>query len=610
VPEHYVQEGLQGQRHCWVRCMQAELGRCRHELQKLWAEARMRDQVVKVPDADAEGGVRWCFVHIEVTPDLKGLKALLGIKSTATTNCCPGCTATYPELQAGYEGAKPARDLRALQGTWPALPKERWRFCVLHAMCRVTEKLLQALTKSVWHAVQATNGKPDSANVAAEVAAAYEEVLSESCKVMGGNFKVGMVTKIRGTTETLELGHASLNGGDARLVIRHQADIHRALEPLLTLFPEPQYATMVAKRQAAWTAWSKCQPWFHKLHMTDADYDQAVADLQAFVAAYRQTSAEEDGDKVTSITHYIHLMEKHAEWFLGKGSPMAPALVSTQMMEHMHKFRNTALVRSTMHGMSFTLLTPSGPVLVDSAPECWQLLLRGYRLHHWKLAVRKRQQAEPEHVVDIAQLGPLTGYHQNIITNDILCQALGLPGTKPVRITGRGATHNTCTGLTFIDCSMTRTACWKLGEAGNTASQDDNIVTDNRHRMAHELPEGTEPQHAARKRKRQEAGVRELLEGAALPVDTMAGGEYQYAEPPRKRAAVDREAAANGEAADGSGEPTTAEGHVPDGWRANNARIRSAREARRQRRQREQPAGRQQQQQMDDAEDELDMFDE
>lgn len=520
------------------RCTQAQQRELEHlgnSLKQQLTEAYAREQVVRVVDPEAEGGARYCFVHFEVTPDMKGLKALFGLKSSAKSNCCAGCTVTYKELQDGYEGQKAER-LDLLQAVWPALPRSRWRFCVLHGLCRVTEKMLHQMTHSVWWAEQHVTSDADKATVK-KVKQSYEKVLAEQCKVMGGNFKVGIVTKVRGTRESKELGKASLNGGDARLVLGHVTRIEEALQPLADLFAaDAQYSTMVSNRKLAWTAWAKCQRWFHQLHMTGEDYEQAEQDLRAFAAAYRRTTAEENKDKICSITHYIHVLEKHPDWFLGKGSPMAPALVSTQMMEHLHKFRNTTLARSTLHGMKFTMPTHNGPQVVDEAPECWQLLLKAYREHHWRLAERAKQLKAAQHTIDIAQLQALTDWHVTTITNDIMCQALGLCGTKPVHITGRGASHNTCTGITFVGCHMTLSAMKKLLRVGNTVDKDANVVTDNGHRL--ETDDKPTKSSAGRKRSRALREMLELDERTQLQVDLRAGQDYQYEQSARKRQAA------------------------------------------------------------------------
>ena len=271
---------------------------------------------------------------------------------------------------------------------------------MLHTDCRVTEKLLHQLTVAISKAMAETIGHPKR-SVVEKVKQDFLNILNKEVKINGGKCDIVMVTKNGGE----KVGKISLNGADARKLKLYYQRLLQTVEPLTQVFTDDHYKELLLTRHAMWAQWNHCDKWFHKHTMEAADYVQAIVDFQEFVRSYRACPPQEG--TAASITHYIHVLEAHTSWFLGQGSPMSPALVSTQAMEHMHKWRNKWLRSCTMHGKPIVLTTSKGPEILSEAPEVWQYLQKYHRIFRWREMVSRQPPALKWHTVSITELACL-----------------------------------------------------------------------------------------------------------------------------------------------------------------------------------------------------------
>jgi hypothetical protein len=440
------------------------------ELDQQWKIAHDNKEVVK------SGAGIYQFVRLELVPDLKGMKVALGAKISAVSDPCPCCPDTYDDLQRSSEGPKeervwwtpadgPVAPEGALQPVFWAIPRKQWRCCVLHADCRITEKLVHQHVHIIHQAkIKAATLPQDDPRraVVADVEERWLRVMNEDLKINGGNCRVQEVWRMG----VLQLGKISLNGGDARVIKAARRKLLACIGDLAAVMDE-SFAAAHAKRVEAWEQWATCDVWFRKMYWTEEDYTTAEAQFKAFVQLYRQAHCPEAN--FHSITHYMHILEHHTMWFLGQGSPVCPALASTQAMEAMHRFRNKFLRSATMHGRPFDIKTAKGVVRISRGAHLWQLMIKAFNLRTWAAAVADRGEQGKYHSVDVSELGCLDTVPQANWTKAELKVVLRKwPRDLPIHLVGRGDTKNTCSNKVLEFDSATQVSRSKLAERGTS----------------------------------------------------------------------------------------------------------------------------------------------
>lgn len=144
-------------------------------------DAAWKDAVEQKKAIHVEGS-GYYFVCVHITPDLKAMKALFGLKSGPMTNPCPLCTVKGDQAS-----------LCALDTVWPmrdldmsvfGIPVDRVHPCTLHCLCRVTEKLVFVTFSSRIHAWCTSGEYPE--DWAADMKRAFLEYVNDTLDLNGG----------------------------------------------------------------------------------------------------------------------------------------------------------------------------------------------------------------------------------------------------------------------------------------------------------------------------------------------------------------------------------------------------------------------------------------
>ncbi|KAK3241632.1 hypothetical protein CYMTET_48621 [Cymbomonas tetramitiformis] len=431
------------------------------------------EEMVELKQAIYAEGKGYKFVEVWLTPDLKALKGLLGVKSGAGATypcvCCDAKKDKFGDLGKTWTSREDLASICPLDPVLP-IPLSRIRPCGMHLIHRVDEKICQLIIKLVWSAQNMAQWSQQMRDNNAALLEYFNSPIKDGgLFINGGHCKIDISAK----SGNREPGKIPFNGAECN---RFEEGLEMAIGKIegLDLSNKAKLLKICEtwKKAAYWLrkpvykpAWKTRQEDEENGTTTLTDREKAQKAFKEFVEAYQAYAKK--------ITHYMHILYYHSEWVTG-GEGECPSMFTTQGFEKYNSLERWIMMRKTMKGEALkggvaTLVSEDG--YCDTAPAILELFQWSARMMEYRLHDVHREEQKECFEIDVSVLNALSHASEMeegedvVWTENMILARLGLPAGKRIKIMGRG--KMTAKNIHLVVSSATRSAREKITENGS-----------------------------------------------------------------------------------------------------------------------------------------------
>lgn len=431
-----------------------------------------------------KGNGQYFFIEWHLVPDLACLKATLDIDSGdgSFSYPCPICMCPHDQL--GSEDEFDDRDLS--KGIFGFLPKHRIHACAMHCHHRICERLLLAILLHV-DGKMPKDPSTRLPKASGKQYAAALELRNNVLSVLNGK---GAITLTRGNA-SFECQGMSINGGYCRfdydsrtqrlkIIPMNGAECDRFLEHaeglIKYVFWQSGDQVHRAKLIACINKWKEASSYLKKPILTTSERADAKAACVTFVRLWR--------DRGGSVTHYMHILLKHTDWFFsddpdGEDTGSCPCWWTTQGHEAKHGLCKWVFRHKTSHNKAIYVAycTVEGELqskllLSSMAPGLYQLMRWQWLQLHVRLRdvkVMVQDGCVQLNVSDLANLHLIDDRFDDdhVWSEKEILQTLGMPDYLRIHLTGHGQVEHAVRVSVY---KLAYIAAYKFAAAGGDAS--------------------------------------------------------------------------------------------------------------------------------------------